>query len=96
MAAFTGMRRNEVLALRWADLDPENRTLRIERSLQCVRGENLTFGPPKSVRGVRTIAVDPALLSLLLGLREKYQRLIAGVTAEANVDLSLVRFLPKR
>ena len=29
-AAFTGARRNEILALRWSDLDPVNKTLRID------------------------------------------------------------------
>jgi integrase len=32
VAAFTGARRGEILALRWGDLDVEARTLRIERS----------------------------------------------------------------
>lgn len=31
VAAFTGARRNEILALRWDDLDVTNKTLRIER-----------------------------------------------------------------
>ena len=35
VAAFTGARRNEVLALRWTDLDPANKTLRIERATKA-------------------------------------------------------------
>jgi integrase len=31
VAAFTGARRNEILGLRWSDLDPVAKTLRIER-----------------------------------------------------------------
>src|SRR5262249_39711642 len=32
--AFTGCRRNEALALQWRDLDPVEKTLRIERALE--------------------------------------------------------------
>jgi integrase len=34
VAAFTGARRNEILELRWIDLDPVNKTLRIERAVE--------------------------------------------------------------
>src|SRR5262249_7065965 len=57
-AAFTGARRNEVLALRWSDLDVEKRTLRIERTVDQVHGQPLALKPPKTARGVRTITID--------------------------------------
>jgi len=90
MAAFTGARRNEILALRWSDLDTANKTLRIERALEETK-EGLTFKAPKTKRGVRTIAIDDGLIALLLVEREKHLRLIAGVPDGADVDLSLVR-----
>ena len=34
VAAFTGARRNEILALRWSDLNEETKTLRIERAIE--------------------------------------------------------------
>src|SRR5262249_16877789 len=34
VAAFTGARRNEILALRWSDLDPQRKELRIERAVE--------------------------------------------------------------
>ena len=34
VAAFTGARRNEVLALRWSDLNVAAKTLRIERAIE--------------------------------------------------------------
>src|SRR5262249_33914324 len=33
VAALTGARRSEILALRWTDLDPDKNTLRIERAI---------------------------------------------------------------
>jgi integrase len=38
VAAFTGARRNEILALRWEDLDVAAKTLRIERAIEETDG----------------------------------------------------------
>jgi integrase len=91
VAAFTGARRGEILALRWADLDVEAKTLRIERAVDHVRGQPLAIKPPKSARGTRTITIDDGLVALLLAEREKHLRLVAGVPDGAAVDLSLVK-----
>ena len=63
VAAFTGARRNEILALRWSDLDIANKTLRIDRAVEISRSAPLSFKAPKTERGKRTIAIDDALLS---------------------------------
>ena len=55
--ALVGLRRGEALALTWATVDLDDGTIRVERSLGVVDGR-LTFGPPKSESGVRTIAID--------------------------------------
>jgi len=90
-AALTGARRNEILALRWRDLDVANKTLRIERSVEETKKFGLQFKEPKRAKHKRTIAVDPELVTLLCAEREKYLRLIAGVRDGTAVDLSLVR-----
>ena len=88
-AALTGARRNEILALRWTDFDPSNKSLRIERAVEETK-EGLTFKAPKTKRGTRTIAIDDELAALLTAERQKYLRLVAGVPDSATVDLSLV------
>jgi integrase len=90
-AALTGARRNEILALRWTDFDATNKTLRIERALEETKEAGLTFKPPKTKRGTRTITIDDDLVALLIAEREKHLRLVAGVSESAAVDLSLVR-----
>lgn len=90
VAAFTGARRNEILALRWSDLDVANKTLRIERALEKTKGQ-LAFKAPKNKRSVRTIAIDDDLIALLLVAREKHLRIKAVVPDDADVDLSLVK-----
>jgi integrase len=91
VAAFTGMRRGEILALRWSDLNLSARTLRIERTLEYTRGHGLAFKAPKTARGRRTIVIDDFLIDLLRGLQEKYLRIVAGVPDGAAVELSLVK-----
>ena len=93
-AAFTGARRNEILALRWSDLDVGNRTLRIERALEATGKFGMRFKEPKSARGKRTIAIDDELVALLVAERERYLRIVAGVPDGAEVDLSLVKLPP--
>jgi integrase len=89
-ALGTGARRNELLTLRWSDLDVAAKTLRIERSLERTRG-GLAIKGPKTRRGLRTITIDDELLGLLIAERERHQRIAAGVPDGAAVDLSLVK-----
>jgi integrase len=87
VAAFTGARRNEILALRWSDLDEKAKTLRIERAIDMVHGQPVGFKTPKTERGKRTIAIDDDLIALLVAEREKHHRLAAGVPDGAAVEI---------
>jgi integrase len=53
VAAFTGARRNEILALRWDDLDAATKTLRIERAAEETEKHGLRIKGPKTERGKR-------------------------------------------
>jgi len=91
VAAFTGCRRNEILALRWSDLEVAAKTLRIERAVDDTKAHGLRMKDPKSERGKRTITIDDDLIALLLAERERHLRIVAGVPDGAAVDLSLVK-----
>jgi integrase len=91
VAAYTGARRNEILALRWGDFDPVKKTLRIERAIDETKKHGLRFKGPKTERGKRTIQIDDDLVALLVAERQRHLRLVAGVPDGATVDLSLVK-----
>ena len=91
VAAFTGARRNEILALRWSDLNTAEKTLAIRRSLEETKAHGVRFKEPKTARGVRIITIDENLVSLLMAERQRYLRLAAGVGEADDVDLSLVK-----
>ncbi len=91
VAAFTGARRNEILALRWEDFDATAKTLRIERAIEETDAHGLQIKGPKTERGKRTIVIDDDLIALLVTKRERHARIVAGVPDGVAVDLSLVK-----
>jgi integrase len=91
VAAFTGMRRNEILALRWSDVDFDKSQIKVCRALEDTKRNGRGVKEPKTERGKRTIAIDVALLGLLRAEREKHLRIKAGIADGAAVDLSLIR-----
>ena len=65
VALGTGMRRGELCALRWQDLDLDGATLRVERSLEQTRRGGLRFKSPKSARSRRTISLSTVVVAEL-------------------------------
>jgi integrase len=55
-AFATSMRRGELLALRWRDIDLDRRRIRVEQSLEQTTG-GLRFKPPKTRYGRRSITI---------------------------------------
>lgn len=66
MAVTTGMRRGEILALRWQDVDLDGGIVSVAQSLEETRG-GLRFKNPKSKHGRRVIALPQAAVEMLRG-----------------------------
>jgi integrase len=64
LMATTGMRRGEVLGLRWSDVDLEAGTVTI-RSTRIRFGTTVAASTPKTSRGNRTISIGPATVAAL-------------------------------
>ncbi len=64
LALATGMRRGELLALRWRDVDLDKARLRVEQSLEQTKA-GLRFKSPKTRHGRRTITLPPSAVSVL-------------------------------
>jgi integrase len=86
LAASTGMRRGEVLGLRWSAIDGTK--VHVNSSLQRVRG-SLVFVAPKTDRSRRTISLPPVTVDALKRWRkgQAERRLFLG---EAWTDLDVV------
>ncbi len=75
----TGLRRGEVLALRWSDIDLERAEAHIRGSLGRRNG-TLSLSATKTARGRRIISLSPAVLVVLRAQRRRQatERLAAG------------------
>jgi integrase len=69
LAAATGLRRGELLGLRWCDVDCSSRQLRVVQALIEV-GHELTISVPKTERSRRVAALDAKTTELLALERE--------------------------
>jgi integrase len=65
VAITTGMRRGELLALRWQDVDLDRGQLRVEQALEETTKIGLRFKSPKTKHGRRTISLPPSIISEL-------------------------------
>ncbi len=72
MALFTGMRRSELLALRWCDIDLLLCQAYVTRTLHHLRDGNIVYRAPKTAKGRRMIALPPST-ALILGEHKEKQ-----------------------
>jgi integrase len=56
-AAFNGLRWGELIALRRMDIDLDDATIGVQRSIAELTGGRLVVKPPESVAGVRTVPI---------------------------------------
>ena len=75
-AIHTGLRRSELLGLKWTDIDLDARTLSVQRSLD----KDGTFNPPKRNKSRRTVKLTAQAAEALKGhrARQNEERLQLG------------------
>jgi integrase len=88
----TGMRRGEMAALRWGDVDLDNGMVRVERSLEQTNA-GLAFKPPKTKAGRRVVSIPPSIVAELRShwRLQQQQRLMLGAGRAGADDLVLAR-----
>lgn len=78
LAIFTGARRGELVALKFSDIDFEQRKITIERAAYKIKGQPLATKPPKDYE-TRTVTINESCCELLKLLKaekiESAQRL---------------------
>jgi integrase len=76
-AIFTGMRRSELLSLKWCNVNLDLCVISVVRSLHHLRDGSLVFSQPKTAKGRRMIALTPST-ALMLREYKKHQE-VAGL-----------------
>lgn len=84
LALYTGMRRSELLALRWSDVDLVLGQVSVTRSLHHLRDGETVFRAPKTAKGKRLIALPPSASAVLRSHLEQQKtvRALLGRTLE--------------
>lgn len=90
---FTGMRRGEVLGLKWEDVDLKKNVFHIERSITYPKGKNgYEIGKPKTESGLRDVPISQELMNCLQPLGA-HGYIIGG---ETPITLSIHRRMMER
>jgi|SRR5579885_103664 integrase len=74
MAVTTGMRRGELLALHWDDIDFENKVVYVQRTISRITGQGVKETEPKTRTSKRKIVVPDEVLVSLYTHRERQER----------------------
>ena len=83
-AIYTGLRRSELLGLRWSDIELEFATLSVVHTLKQLKNGQYVFEETKTKYGRRRIALSPSLAILLRDYRAQQENLrrLLGETLE--------------
>ena len=86
-ALYTGMRRSELLALRWSDVDLNLAQVSVTRTLHRLRSSGtMVFRPPKTAKSRRMIALPPSAAIVLRGHQQQQEGIcvLMGTTLQAD------------
>jgi len=73
-AAMCGMRRGEIMGLRWADLDLDTRTIEIKQAAGKAKKIGTYYGETKTKKSVRKLTLPETLVPILKALRADQSR----------------------
>lgn len=68
----TGLRKGELVALLWEDLDQDKKTIRVCKQAIGVKGGGVKVSRPKTETSIRTISVSQEAIELLVKEHEKH------------------------
>ena len=86
LALFTGMRRGEIVGLKWSDINFDNQCLSVKRSIYKPKGEKSIEKEPKSHSSFRTIAIPNRLCETLKEYKKSQEQYSLSLATWQNLD----------
>jgi len=78
LALISGMRKGELLGLKWSDLDLTKGTILVQRQLQLIKPGGYVLVPPKTKAGKRQVKLGQGMLAKLENHRKNQEALKAA------------------
>ena len=86
LALFTGMRRGEIVGLKWSDINLDKQCLSVKRSIYKPKGEKSIEKEPKSHSSFRTIAIPNCLCETLKEYKKRQEEYSLSLDSWKNLD----------
>ena len=91
VAFSTGMRIGEILALTWRDIDLDDETIYVTKTL--IRGTQFRSSTPKTDNSIRKVTIQNSLITTLIKWKQHQQQLLAPYFKDTE-DLQIFQYVP--
>ena len=89
----TGIRRGELIALQWKDVDFENKQIRISATLVKEANSGTVRKEPKTESGKRTIKISDECCDLLKKLQQEAKNLKPVISKQSNYNENIFKYV---
>ena len=93
MALYTGLRRGELCALTWKDIDFDNKLIKVNKSTYWTDDHVPHVKSPKTASGEREVPLMDSLADLLLPLKKRPQDRVFGDLKSYQVDKGIRKYM---
>ena len=92
MALYTGLRRGELCALQWKDIDFDKKTIRVSKSVYWTNDHVPHIKEPKTNAGIREVPIMDTLYDILLPLKKRPSEYVFGLLHSYQIDKGFARY----
>lgn len=86
LALFTGMRRGEIIGLKWSDINFDKQCLSVKRSIYKLKSKKSVEKEPKSHSSIRTIAIPNCLCETLKEYKKSQEEYSLSLATWQNLE----------